>query len=293
LKEILETVTKEECAKRNTENLLEHWRFCAKSSIVTKTETDEIFQIDYGLTRDDTPFASQGIWRVNLPLDVIDEKIENVVDYFNSRNMPFLWYVCPSSKPDNLDEYLKAHSFNEMDATPIMSAELDNLIDDREKPKNLEIVESQNEDSIREFWDIWQRGYPTPKGFADRICEVFVDVGYHPENNVKLYTGYLSGKPVATSYIVMGGGVVGLYGVVTLPEARGLGIGTEMSLHPLRIARSYGYKIGVLDATQKGIGIYKRIGFKEVLTPKMFTYAAPDNVEAEKIMEDLFHTPRK
>jgi len=58
-------------------------------------------------------------------------------------------------------------------------------------------------------------------------------------------------------------------------------------------ARALGYHIGVLDATQQGIGIYRRIGFDEIFTPKVYTYASPDSEAQEKRMKDFMHTPRK
>ena len=41
------------------------------------------------------------------------------------------------------------------------------------------------------------------------------------------------------------------------------GIGTEMSLIPLRDARSMGYCYGVLCATGPGLKVYRKLGFKE------------------------------
>ena len=290
---ILTEFSKEKCVKANLENLLDYWRFFSKSSLFTVDESDGLFLCNAGLTKDQTTFSPQGIWKTNLKSEDIDQKIDYVTEYFNSQNMPFMWYVCPSSKPDNLGEYLKAHSFNEMDGTPIMTVELHNLIDDRPRPKDFEIKEATDEASLRLFWDLWYTGYPTPEIVGKLHANICVEIGYHPDNQMKFYVGYLEGEPVATSSMMLAGGVVGLYGVVVLPMARGRGIGTEMSLHPLRVARSMGYRISVLDATQQGYGIYKRIGFEEVGNPKIYTYASPDNVALEKKMKEFMHSKRE
>ena len=290
---ILTDYSNENCARANIGNLFGYWGFMKQSSLVTVDESDGLFLVHMGLTKDQTSIAYQGIMHADLKPEDIDKKIDYVVEYFNSRNMPFMWYICPSTKPDNLGEYLKAHSFNEMDGTPIMAVELEHLVDDRPRPRDFEIKEVTDEATLRLFWDLWYKGYPMPEIAGKLNADIYCDIGYHPDNEMKFFMGYLEGIPVATAFIVLAGGVVGLYGVVVSPDARGRGIGTEMSLYPLRLARSMGYRIGVLDATQQGIGIYRRIGFEEIVTPKTYIYASPENVEQEEKMKIFMHSKRE
>jgi len=51
--------------------------------------------------------------------------------------------------------------------------------------------------------------------------------------------------------------------VVTLPEVRRRGIGAAMTLRVLHEARAIGYRVAVLTASPDGIGVYRRIGFRE------------------------------
>ena len=82
----------------------------------------------------------------------------------------------------------------------------------------------------------------------------------------RLYLGYFDGEPVATSQLLLSDGVGGVHDVTVLPSARGKGVGTEMSLLPLRDASSSGLDYGVLCATELGKGVYQKLGFKEYLT---------------------------
>jgi GNAT superfamily N-acetyltransferase len=171
-----------------------------------------------------------------------------------------------------------------------MAIELKNLIDDRPKPPNFIIKKVTEEESTRIFGNVWANGYPMPTPLADYYMDCFNDLGIETDE-LKLYIGYLNGKPVSTSLLFLGGGVAGLYAVTVLQEARGHGIGTEMSLHPMREARRLGYYIGVLDATQQGYGIYKRIGFQDCGAPRIFIHSAPEQKDYDDKVKDFIHTP--
>jgi hypothetical protein len=55
----------------------------------------------------------------------------------------------------------------------------------------------------------------------DFVAEAFYDFMGHVDADTMLaYLGWLNGKPVATSLLVLAAGVAGIYNVATLPETR-------------------------------------------------------------------------
>jgi ribosomal protein S18 acetylase RimI-like enzyme len=286
---ILNDFSKQSLKEAVINNMLDYCRFRAKTPRVTILETEEIFRYDVGFTS----FAMQGVCYTNLKPDKVNQKIEEVVEYFTSRNMPLIWIHTPGiTKPENMEDYLEAHSFKKMGVSPGMAVDLEKIIDDRPTPPGLTIQQVDNEELNRVFWKVWSKGYPMPDDYAAFEAYVSEYVGFHPDNPQKLFLGLLDGESVATSQLFLGGGVAGLWGVTTLQKARGKGVGTAMSLHPLRVARSLGYRVAVLDSTQQGIGIYRRLGFEEVCLPVYYTYQSPSQGSADDKLKDVMLSKR-
>lgn len=70
------------------------------------------------------------------------------------------------------------------------------------------------------------------------------------------------GRMVATSLVYLHDGLAGIYGVATLPEHRGKGLGAHMTAEPLRVAWELGYTTGLLQSSEMGAPVYSRIGFR-------------------------------
>jgi len=146
-----------------------------------------------------------------------------------------------------------------------MAVELDSLNETLPKPTGLDIEFVEDTPALNKWVSTLVYGFGG-EDIAKRIKLWFdaeSNIGFEPELNRFRYLGYLHGEPVSSSLMYLGAGVAGIYCVATLPEARRKGIGTEMTLHPLKMAYDMGYKVGVLGTSDIGYGVYNRIGFKE------------------------------
>jgi ribosomal protein S18 acetylase RimI-like enzyme len=88
------------------------------------------------------------------------------------------------------------------------------------------------------------------------------------------YLGYLNDVPVVTSTLLLAAGVAGIYNVATVPEARGQGAGSIMTLMPLHAARKMGYRAGVLQSSEMGFNVYRRLGFEKLTQVDHFQWQA-------------------
>ncbi len=79
--------------------------------------------------------------------------------------------------------------------------------------------------------------------------------------------------PVAAAALFDGAGVAGVYNVVTVPEARRRGIGRAVTNAVLDEAVARGHTLAVLGASDLGLPVYRRLGFREV--SRLRSYALP------------------
>lgn len=78
------------------------------------------------------------------------------------------------------------------------------------------------------------------------------------------YTGWISRRAVAVSASYTSDGVTGVFGVSTLPRARGRGFGEAMTWATVKDGVEKGSSIISLQASPLGFPIYHRMGFRHV-----------------------------
>ncbi len=245
---------------------LRHW---------PRAEIHDTPDLLWGVT--DVPFALFNMaLRARLTPENADDAIETVILQCQPRRLPLLWWIGPNDSPQNLGERLLAHGFKHTGGPVGMAADLQALNDDLTAPPALSIQHAQDEAAVRTHGTIVAQVFDMPDFMIDAFVDFMRTLGFtslYPQRN---YLGLLAGEPVATATLFLGAGVVGIYSVATLPQARGQGIGTAMTLALLLEARDEGYRIGVLHATKMGFPVYERLGFREYCRFDNYFWAPED-----------------
>ncbi|WP_342377940.1 GNAT family N-acetyltransferase [Myxococcus stipitatus] len=73
-----------------------------------------------------------------------------------------------------------------------------------------------------------------------------------------------AGVPLACGFALDVGDTAGVYMVVTAPEARGRGLASEVMRGLLSGARERGLQASVLQATEQGRSVYRKLGYREL-----------------------------
>ena len=153
-----------------------------------------------------------------------------------------------------------------------MTVDLRRMNETIQPADGFEVREVMDEETLRIWANIFVNGYGLPFDWEALTFDLWIKFGF--DFPFRGYLGYLDGKPVSTSCIIFGGGAAGIYNVSTLPEARGKGLGAAITLKSLQDAREMGYRISVLQSSDMGFNIYKKLGFRHLCQVENF-YLSP------------------
>lgn len=198
-----------------------------------------------------------------LPPEGIDDLIENTLGHFRSLNIGRLsWLTQMGIQFAELNTALLAHGlkFRGSFATE-MAVNLSQLPDDLLTHPGLRIVPVEDECTLRQWIHIASIGFKISEEFEQVWHDIFVNT--ISDARFQTYLALLNGKPVGTSQLFLSEDVAGIYNVTCLPETRGQGIGSAVTLAPLLAAREMGYRVGILQASNGGYNVYRRLGFQD------------------------------
>src|SRR5579859_539221 len=204
---------------------------------------------------------ANGIVQARLEPEIANARIAAALAHFTAHNLPVAWFVGPAHRPANLGERLEAHGLRCLGREPGMAVGLHALRDDIPQPDGLTIERVRNEDTLATWLRAYRNGEAVSACAPPVLMESCVPKRFGEDEPLRLFLARLDGMPVATAQLLLAAGVAGIYGVATLPAARRQGIGAAVTRAALLHARTIGYRVGVLQATALGHGVYERLGF--------------------------------
>jgi GNAT superfamily N-acetyltransferase len=204
-----------------------------------------------------------GVLRTRFTIDSIDAKIEQTLGLFKARQVPMAWPVSQATQPGNLGMYLKAHGLTSIGTSTSMVLDLPAMNADLPTHPDLIIEEVSDPETLKLWRHVSDRGFESSVEDARIYYEAYINMSFGTHLPWHHYIGWLGNEPVATASLLLYAGIAGIYGVATIPQVRRQGIGALMTLAPLRYARSLGYRAAALSPSKLGLGVYRRIGFKE------------------------------
>lgn len=202
------------------------------------------------------------ILHVCLKPEAVDGFLDNIIARARKRKVNLHCWITEDTRPVNLAEYLTSHNFTTMGEAIGMAIDLQEMNEADRAPADLRIIEVKDNDTLSTWCRVAATGFGVPEQAVPSIIQWF-SKDIEMKQPLRFYLGLLDGKPVATSMYYLGAGVTGIYFVATLEEARNQGIGYAVTQKSLLDARELGYQVGILQASQMGLPVYLRLGFKE------------------------------
>ncbi len=190
-----------------------------------------------------------------------DAAIKAVITHFRAQGRPFHWSLGPIAQTV-LEARLLAQGLTLDETEPAMAADLDALDETLPPVAGLTIVPVTTPTQVTQWVQTW--GCGAPAFIIDLWQTVYQGLWERiPPAEFTLYLGMRGDEPVGTVYRYCHAGAAAVHYVVTPPALRRQGIGAALTLHAMVQARAAGYHVAVLTASPYGLGIYRRLGFRE------------------------------
>ena len=155
-----------------------------------------------------------------------------------------------------------------------MAVDLQALMDSQPDPLGLTIEPVQDIETLKTWCHTWGAGMGIPVDSESDILDLFSCISLDAHLPLHHYLGRVNGEAVATSSVFYASGVAGIYNVATLPDARQRGIGAAITLAPLRAARAAGLRAAILQASDMGAPVYRKLGFKKYCDIGIYLWAS-------------------
>lgn len=105
-----------------------------------------------------------------------------------------------------------------------------------------------------------------PEPIARSVCTP----SFVADPDCRFFTAYLDGRPAGHSLAIRSGNVSGVYNVGTVEDARRRGIGTAATWAAVDAGYDWECSTVVLQSSDMGLGMYRRMGFEVVVRYVMF-----------------------
>lgn len=199
----------------------------------------------------------------NAQLDEADAatRIAAVIGDYAARGLPFSWWVCPGDGPARLGEWLAAAGLVAVETELAMALPLSELVVPGASCE-LVIERVRSAAQLQDFAVVNAANWSPPDAQVVEFYRRAAPALLAADSPLRFYVGYLDGEPVATAEATVGE-VVGLYNICTLAAQRGRGFGSALTLQPLLDARAEGMAAAILQASADGVGLYRRLGFRD------------------------------
>lgn len=216
----------------------------------------------------DNPFFNP-VLHTELASESIPSTIADINIFFAEHNVRWTWLVFPFSKPKNLSEILSSEGIREVETFAVMGMNMDKRLPvGHVSPCSIREVRTSKD------FDDWS--LPLKEGFeatayeARKFRNLTENILHHEGNNFRHYVLYADNAPVASGTLSLYEGNVRLDNISVRLSYQRQGFGTDIIRYMLSEAKGMNAKYCFLDASYQGIELYKKLGFDEYYTGKIF-----------------------
>ena len=248
------------------QNLWETWSIFGRGPACALHDEEDVLWLE-------TPIPVipyNGVLRFRVE-EKIDERIDRIVGRFNGRRIPFMWMLHPSSFPPDLPARLQKRALKDVEPIHGMAKTLANLPDIPPPPKGFEIRKVADESDATAYYHFAAWRWNIPEEYTELYGAIAAGFQLgRAGSRAHMWQVWSEGRPVAKAGMYLGSGSAGIYAVVTMPEARRLGLARILTLTALHEARNSGCHLAVLHSTPMAQSLYESLGFATFAEFRLF-----------------------
>lgn len=190
----------------------------------------------------------------------VRDRIRHIKSLFHRFNLPFSWWVSEADSPASLVDALLNEGLYFKEKNVGMFLHLNDFTP-ASPPSSLVFQRVESASQLRSFATVIESVVGSSLAFECIYSHLPPSI-YAGDTSVELYLANFEGRPSITGVLVTHANVAGIYYVATVPDLRKRGFGTAMMHYLLQRAKSKGYFIATLQASQQGCRLYERLGFQ-------------------------------
>lgn len=222
--------------------------------------------VDSGLSCD-----TFNIIHINNGKKLKEEELQEALQHYRNRRLDYCLWITEENLTENVRQFFTQNKLTQQNKEAGMVLDL-NTYEPLQNDLHDHIAEVKNEQQLADYAGVIANNWNPPD---QNVLDYYRQSGgryLDEKNEILLFVFYFDGVPVCTVELFPSDEeTIGLYGLATLEAYRGRGIGSALMSFSLNKAKALGYKKAILQASDDGIRIYRRLGF-ETLT-YYFEYA--------------------
>ncbi len=191
------------------------------------------------------------------------DELSRAMDHFREKDFPFCIWINQENLTEQVKSMFSSVAVTQKNIEPGMILDLSTYHPvENELHRNIRVVKSRED--LDDYARVIATNWVPPDVNVIRYYDHVADEIFDNAKNI-FVTYYLDYAPVSVMEMFPSDErTVGLYGLATVEHFRGRGIGSAMMTYSLNKLQALGYDNVILQASEDGIGIYTRFGFKVI-----------------------------